>query len=148
MTRAALPALALLIGALSSCAAEPAPSDASEEDFCEVQGTLFKDLQLGGDGPTPNGDDVVESLRSWADEVEQVGTPEGMPPEARAGFERVVELAREADPEDFDEDKDPSMPEMSPEAQEQAQAFTLYVATTCGAGGEQSSLPEVPALPG
>ena len=135
MTPAALPALALLLGAaLSACSAPAVPTDASEEDFCDVQGDLFADLELGGEGPAPTSDDIVKSLRDWADEVEEVGTPSAMPDDARAGFDRVVELAREADPADFDEDKDPSMPEMSPEAQEHAQAFTTYVAETCGAG--------------
>ena len=149
MTRAALPALALLAGAaLAGCSAPAAPTDASEEEFCDVQGTLFKDLQLEGDGPAPKSEDIVDSLHDWADEVEEVGTPEGIPADARAGFERVVELAHQAAPEDFDEDDTPSMPgEMSAEDKQQAEAFTLYVATTCGAGGAQSSLPEVPALP-
>ena len=145
--RASLAVLALLLGAaVSACAAPVTPTDASEEDFCEVQGTLFADLDLGGSGREPTSDDVAKSLQDWADEVEEVGTPAGMPDDARAGFERVVELAREADPEDFDEDSTPALPEeLSAEAEAQAQAFTEYVGETCGPGG--AGLPDVPELP-
>ena len=145
MTRSALPALALLLAAgLSACAGPTVPTDASTEDFCDVQGTLFADLDLGGGGPAPTSDDIVASLRDWADEVEEVGTPADMPDDARAGFDRVVQLARQATPEDFDENDTPSMPEMSAEEQEQATAFTAYVGETCGPA--RGGLPEVPEI--
>jgi hypothetical protein len=151
MTRAR-PGLALLLTAvLSGCAgttAPTAPTDASEEEFCEVQSTLFADIDLSGDGPAPTSDEIAKSLQDWADAVEEVGTPAGMSDDARAGFEGVVELARQADAEDFDEDGSPGgIPEeLSAEEEEQAQAFTAYVGETCGAGGTQSGLPEVPEL--
>ena len=134
-----------LAAGLSACAAPVPPTDASAEDFCEAQETLFADLDLGS-GDEPTSDDVAKSLADWADAVEEVGTPADMPDDARAGFERVVELAREAAPEDFDEDGIPALPEeLSEKSRAQSRAFTEYVAETCGPGG--AGLPEVPELP-
>ena len=63
-----------------------------------------------------------------------VGTPEGMPDAARAGFGIVVDRARDGEvtgpPGPADEAK--------------VAAFQAYVSRTCG--GEELGLPEVPSL--
>lgn len=99
----ALPAL-LLVGALVACSPEgaDAPTDAAVEDFCSTMG----DVDLNG------------SARDFSSDLADVGTPAGIPDDARAGFEVMI------DESDADE--------ISAEDQEKVTALIGYVVDTCG----------------
>ena len=45
---------------------------------------------------------MVEALRTWAEELEQVGTPDDMSDQAREGFELIVRAAADLEPGDVD----------------------------------------------
>jgi len=76
---------------------------------------------------------MAKAVKDWGKELEEVGTPEGIPDDARAGFEAVVKQANEID--------------ASEKAQKQAQAFTDYLTEKCGNPLEDLDLPEMPEMP-
>lgn len=82
-----------------------APTDASVDDFCAVIG----DLDLNGDAS-----DLVDALS-------ETGTPQGIPDDARAGFEVMIDEATAEEISDAD--------------QEKVSAFIGYVGEECGAAG-------------
>jgi hypothetical protein len=71
----------LLAGSLTACGG--APADADAQSFCEVATRL--------------GDEEGEASPELAADLEAVGTPAGIPTQAREGFEIQVDLLAEAD---------------------------------------------------
>lgn len=93
--------------ALTACGAGPdgaaAPKDAAVADFCEVVQEM--------DASDPDG---------FAENLARVGTPKGIPADARAGFEAMIENATE---EKIDEGE-----------QEKISTFLAYFTTACAGG--------------
>ena len=143
----------LLVGAVTSaCGGGGAPTDASEDEFCTAQTSLLEDLVPDDPEATglPSGEDVAAAVEDWVAELEDVGTPEAIPDEARAGFEAMVEEARDVDAADFDFDALEELrlgaADASEEARQQARAFSEYVAETCGNPLDDLELPELPQM--
>ena len=130
-TRAAgVGAVLVAVGALGACgdsgdsddaakdsAAEDdgGPADASKEDFCKV----------AVDAP---GEDV-DAIHDWAGRLEEVGTPEDIPDDARDGFELLVELAADIDEEDLENDS--LEDEFSADEKAHFEAYGAYIGETC-----------------
>jgi len=97
--------LAVAVLSLGACNGDPtgadSPTDADVDAFCAVIG----DLDVSDPGQV-------------VDDLAETGTPEGMPDDARDGFEVMIDQA-DAD-------------EISDSDQEKVTAFVTYVATTCG----------------
>ena len=110
---AAVGAAALLAFSLTACGG--APTDASEEDFCEAV------LEQPGND--------ADSIHDWADELEEVGTPEDIPDDAREGFELLVDTAKDVDDDDLDDEN--FADEFSDDDQEKFTAYSAYLAETC-----------------
>ena len=150
-TRTALSSLALLVGASLSACGGGAPGDASEQEFCDAQGSLFSDIDLGDAGDLPSDEDLAKAFRDWGKELESVGTPENMSDDARAGFEDLVSDVEDVDAEDFSEEGlQQQLDDLSDETGDKAQAFTEYVNETCsGLMGDLGDvdLPDLPELP-
>lgn len=157
-TRLALSATVLLVGtAVSACGAAGAPTDASKDDFCKAQTSILEDLDLTGEGGTPSEKDMADSFHTWADRIEEVGTPKGISDEQRDGFELQVKQAKDVDADDLDfEGEGPSglEDELTKDEEKQAQAFSTYVTETCGdmldeqlRVPEMSEIPEMPEMP-
>lgn len=99
--------LALVIGTAAACggpAGADAPEDAATADFCEV----IKNVDFGS------------SADEFAEELAEVGTPEGIPAEAREGFEIMIDNA--------------SADEISDGDQKKVDALLDYFSETCVAG--------------
>ncbi|NYD57114.1 hypothetical protein BKA08_001352 [Nocardioides marinisabuli] len=112
--------LALVLGGAAACGSdEPsaAPEDASQEDFCQV----YADIESDG------GEDL-DSVKEAVEQLIEVGTPDDIPDEARAGFETLGELVREADDET---DLETLGEDLGPEVQGSFVAFLGYVTETC-----------------
>ncbi|GHJ60832.1 hypothetical protein NOK12_33500 [Nocardioides sp. OK12] len=112
--------LALVLGGAAACSSdEPsaAPEDASQEDFCQV----YADIESDG------GEDL-DSVKEAVGRLVEVGTPDDIPDEARAGFETLGELVREADDET---DLETLGEDLGPEVQGSFVAFLGYVTETC-----------------
>jgi hypothetical protein len=99
-------ALAVAVLTLAACNDRPAgadaPEDAAVDAFCKVIGGLD-----------------VSDPEQLIDDLVDTGTPEGIPDDARAGFEVMIDQARADEISDADQDK--------------VSAFVGYVTTTCGA---------------
>jgi hypothetical protein len=97
----------LLVVSLSACAGDGSgpPDDASLEDFCNAYFRLFDGGMAEVD---PHASEeaqqaaMVDALRTWAKELEDVGTPEDMPDRARTGLDLIVRAAAELEPGDVD----------------------------------------------
>lgn len=119
-TRAPLRSLAAVALAttllLGGCGGGEPPQDASEEEFCDAFNAL-----------TEVGDDFDATQDAFAD-LEEVGTPDDFDADDRAGFELLVDLAREADSE---EDAERLADDLGAEEAEQVSGFLFKAATTC-----------------
>lgn len=146
--RLALSVVALLLAATAgACGGDDTqPTDASTEEFCEGQGNLMKDLTASAE-EMPEPSEIAETIQSWADDVEKIGTPEDIPEDARAGFEATLEQARDISAEDLEAENLGKLgEELSGEAQKQAEAFNKYVGETCGDLLGDLDVPQVPEL--
>lgn len=163
-TRLTLTSAVLLVGAVTTaCGGDGgagggggggAPTDASEKDFCQTQTSLFKALLPDdmSNPEVPSDEEMAKAVKGWGTTLEQVGTPKGIPDDARKGFERVIEQAGAIKADDFTIDKldqlEAGGADASAEVQAQAQAFSDYLTTTCGNPMDDLNLPEVPGSTG
>lgn len=150
---------AILVGAVTSAcggggAGGGAPSDASEGDFCDTQTSLIDDL-LPDDltnPEVPSNEEMAEAVKGWGAKLEEIGTPEDIPDDARKGFEAVVQQAKEIDASDFTIEKLEELEQggenASAEVKAQATAFSDYLTEKCGNPMDDLELPELPELPG
>lgn len=110
------PGLLVLVLA-AGCGGAAAPTDAAVGDFCAV----WDRLADAGTG---------EDLRAFGAGLEQVGTPRGIPDDAREGFEVVLRTVGDLDPDD---DLDDIASEGLSEADlDDAREFLGYGRRTCG----------------
>ncbi len=155
-TRLVTTAAVLLVGAAATACGEGgggAPTDANEKDFCATQSSLIEDLLPDDmtDPEVPTNKEMAEAVQGWGEKLEEVGTPEGIPDDARAGFEAVVQQAKDIDASDFSidqlEELEQGGEDASAEAKKQATAFSDYLTETCGNPMDDLDLPELPELP-
>lgn len=159
LTRISATAAVLLVGAVTSACGggsgggSGAPSDASETTFCETQASLIEDL-LPDDmtnPEVPSNEEMAAAVKNWGKKLEEVGTPEDIPEDARAGFEAVVQQAKEINAEDFSieklEELEQGGKDASAEVKKQATAFSDYLTDTCGNPMDDLDLPDMPELP-
>jgi hypothetical protein len=144
---AQLAAIVLVGTVTASCGgadASSAPADASPEDFCMTLASLTSDMENGiqesltsDDGSLPSGEDLADIMQKWSSDMTTVGTPKGIPEEARLGFESWVEEAASTDANDLDpanlkeSDLSQEWDDMSAEEFDNSRAFNAYVADTC-----------------
>ena len=155
-TRLALTSTVLVVGAVTSACGGGggaggdggAPADAGKDEFCSTQTSLFEDL-MGDMSEMPSNEEMATAVKDWAKKLETVGTPKGISDDARAGFEDLIEQARDIDAGDFDIDKLDELAQggsgASEEAQEQATAFADYLTETCGNPLDDLEMPELPS---
>ena len=146
----------LLVGAVTAACGgggSGAPSDASEDGFCKAANSLLTDL-MPEDLSTPevpSAEDMAQAVKDWGSRMEEVGTPEDIPDDARKGFEAVVEQAKEIDAADFSieklEELEQGGADASKEVEEQADAFGDYLTETCGNPMDDIEMPELPEIP-
>jgi hypothetical protein len=91
---------------LSGCGGSgaDAPTDASIEDFCAAKTWMVVEgmdrfLASG----LPSEDELVLLVHDWAAELGRVGTPDNMSPDARAGFEKLVDRLEDMEAGDVEE---------------------------------------------
>ncbi|MBD3947299.1 hypothetical protein [Nocardioides ganghwensis] len=149
--RLTLTSAVLLVGAVTAACGggSGAPSDASEDGFCEAANSLLTDL-MPDDMTTPevpSDEDMARAVKDWGTRMEEVGTPEDISDDARAGFEAVLDQIEEIDASDFSAEKLEELgdggAEASEEVQRQAEAFGDYVTDTCGNPMDDIEVPEL-----
>jgi hypothetical protein len=116
--------LVLVAGTATACGGG-APTDASEKDFCAA---ITKVGESYGDDPEkPAIKDIKDSVADLGD----VGTPEGIPDDAREGFEIVVDAIAGLDDDASDEDLKKAGEDFSGDDEKKSDAFDEYVSETC-----------------
>jgi hypothetical protein len=125
---AAVAAAVLLSLSVSACGGPPA--DASKTEFCAVVVDRSWAESLSTDA---DGDEIVDALQSWGDDLEEVGTPEGIPDDARKGYEVTVDYLGDLEPDNFDDlgDVQGVTDDLAEDDQERVTAFNDYVSETC-----------------
>lgn len=152
-TRLGLTSAVLLLGGVTAACGgggSGAPSDASEDGFCDAANSLLTDL-MPEDMSTPevpSDEDMAQAVKDWGNRMEEVGTPDGISDEAREGFEAVLAQIEDIDSSDFSaenlEELGDGGAQASEEVQRQAEAFGDYVTETCGDPMDDIEMPEMP----
>jgi hypothetical protein len=136
--------LVLVGGAAVGCGTGGAPTDATQEEFCDGFASLFTDMADLADAEEA---EIVAGIKEWAAQMEEIGTPEGISDEEREGFETslqlISDLEEDATPEDFE-----TLDEgLSQEEQDAVDAFDTYTTDTCGSPLDDIEPPEAPESP-
>jgi hypothetical protein len=144
MKSALLAASLVLVGGTAlgcSGGSDSAPADASEDDYCASYRTLFADMSTMTEASDA---EIIAKIKDWGATMQETGTPEGMPEDARAGFETTLSLIDgledDAKPEDFEKmDSD-----LTEEETKQVAEFDTYTTETCGSPLDNMEAPEMP----
>lgn len=129
---------AVLLGlALTACGGG-APSDASVDEFCEVVTGTADDEAFSKAVADEDWDKLADLIKEQADNVEEVGTPEDIPDDAREGYEIQLDAAKDVDPDDIEkafkeggEGEDPFTADLDKDEKKKLEAYTSYQAKTC-----------------
>ena len=107
-----------------------APDNASMDDFCATFNGLFDTVMSAA---TTSGDTsgMIASLKKWAADMEDVGTPSDMPDDARHGFELFVEQARQLDENATLQDLEKLGEDLSSDDQADGEAFSEWTTKNC-----------------
>ena len=107
-----------------------APEDASIESFCAAKSWMVVEGtdRFFADG-LPSDDELVQLVHDWAAELDRVGTPDNMSPDARAGFEKLIARLQDMDAGDV-EDRGFNWQDEDWENDAET-AFARYVTNTC-----------------
>jgi hypothetical protein len=133
-------AAVLLAFSLTACGDDgsDAPDNASKEKFCDAysgQLDAFSDIDPES-SESEQAKALVDGLKKWADELEKVGTPDGISDEEREGFEITIKELGDLDADDVEKaikDGDSDFAEVSKDDEKKANAFNDYATKECGA---------------
>lgn len=125
-------------GGGGAAASDEPPTNASTAEFCGG----FKDLitELSSLGADAKPAEAVATLKKSGDALGEVGTPEAMPDDARAGFVLVLDEIEKLDDDATREDINGLGADISKDQQTDMDAYEKYLQETCakelgGAGG-------------
>ena len=124
-----------------------APTDASEDDYCASYQSLFSDMSTMAEGTDK---EIIARIKDWATTMEETGTPEDMPEDARAGFETTISLINGLDDNAQQEDFEKIDEDLTEDETAQVDEFDTYTTETCGSpldDMEPPAIPETPAEP-
>ncbi len=121
--------LVLTAGTTAGCGGGP-PEDASKADFCGTFDDIAKDM--GDLDENAKDSDIVKAIKSAADKLEETGTPEGIPDDARKGFETEIQKIGDLDDDASQDEVEKLDSDLSDDEQKQVDAFDEYVTKTCG----------------
>jgi hypothetical protein len=132
LRRLAVGGVLVLVTALSGCSDSDGDSadggTASMDDFCKAFNDLVDDVLKAG---TDDADAMVRAVKEWAADIEEVGTPEEMPDDARHGFELFVDKAADLDEGMGLEDLQNLGRDLSEDDQADGLAFTEWTQENC-----------------
>lgn len=97
------------------------PEDASKDDFCKA-------MAASPSEDKPSQDDVDE----WIDKLEETGTPDDIPDDARKGFETFVDVIGDLDMDDSEKEIEEELEdEIDGDDEDDVTAFFEYQAKKC-----------------
>lgn len=149
-TAGAAAALALVLAGCGGGGASGSPTDASQDTFCESYTSGFVNAfdEIDPEASQKEQAEVIlESLKKWADEMEDVGTPEDMSDEARDGFELTLQSIQDLNADDLQDEEAMAEleDELSGDDKKAAEALQTYVTDNCDFGLPEGM--ETPTLP-
>jgi hypothetical protein len=119
---------------LSACGGG-APTDASKEDFCDVVNSDESEEEFNKAFADKDWGKMVELVKEQGEKVEEVGTPEDIPDDARKGYELQLEQVESLSEEDlekaFKDQKDPFEADLSSAEKKDLKAYNDYQSKTC-----------------
>lgn len=150
-TAGAAAALALVLAGCGGGGASGTPTDASQETFCETYTSGFAEAfeEIDPEASQQEQAEVIlVSLKEWAGEMEDVGTPEDMSDEARDGFDLTLESIQDLNADDLQDEEAMAKLEddLSEDEKEAAEALQTYVTDNCDFGMPEGL--ETPTTPG
>lgn len=131
----AIASLALVAGTMTGCSGD-APTDASKDDFCQT----FEDMQkeMSAVDEDAESSELVKTLKKLGSTMEDVGTPEDIPEDARKGFELFVGTIKDLPDDATEKELDEVDKDFSDAENKQFEEFQTYVGKTCADfGGEE-----------
>ena len=128
--------VALLAATTVACGGSP--SDASKDDFCgALDGVATAYSQVDPEKPT---EDQVKGVKEAVADLADIGTPDGISQDARAGFELITDEIGGLDDGVDAEELQKAGDDFSGDERGQADAFNAYVVDTCApASGDDST---------
>jgi len=125
--------LALALGGLAGCGSDDSdgggsPTNASKEDFCSTFESMASDMQ-DVDPSDPGA--AVKAIKDAGDKLEETGTPEDMPDDARDGFEVIIKTLTGLDDNASIEDLAKIGQDLSDSDEANSKAFDEYLSDTC-----------------
>ncbi|GAA3669073.1 hypothetical protein GCM10022237_31220 [Nocardioides ginsengisoli] len=129
---------AVLLGlSLSACGGGDGPKDASVKDFCNaVNGEADSAAFLEAYGKKDY-DKLAELVKKQGERAAKVGTPKGIPDDARQGFEISIDAAKDVNGDDIKkafedgDNADTFGTKISKDDEKKVKAFGEYQAKTC-----------------
>ncbi len=128
----------LVLGLLAGCGddggdgggddAADAPTNATVAEFCQPFVDMYTDVVDKGEDLTD--EDAVTIAKDTAAKLREAGTPEGMPEDARKGWELVIEKLADL-PDDATKEDVEAAQNLTAEEQEYSEALAQYVAEKC-----------------
>jgi hypothetical protein len=88
--------------------------------------------------------EIIAQIKDWATTMEETGTPEDMPEDARAGFETTMTLINDLDDDAQQEDFEKIDEDLSEDETAQVDEFDTYTTDTCGSPMDNLEVPEIP----
>ncbi len=110
---------------------------ASKDDFCQAFQDFYDDLT----SITGEEDNLGEILKDAADNIEDTGTPEDIPDDAKEGLQLVLDQIDQLPDDATAEDISGLEGDLSEDEQAKSDAFTAYLEKTCPdiGGGDSGS---------
>ncbi len=128
-------AAVLLALSLTACGGGGAPTDASKADFCDAVNNTEGGEEIFKLIEEEDWDGIADALQEQAEKIEEVGTPEGIPDDAREGFELQLEASGDLDGDKikkaFEDQEDPFEADISEDDQDKVEAYNKYEQDTC-----------------
>lgn len=107
-----------------------APDDISTADFCGSYADLIKESASSFTGDATAAE-LVPTLKKFAAQLSEIGTPSDIPADARRGFELSVDAINDLPDDATQEDLLGASEKYSEEETADAQAFSTYVQKAC-----------------
>jgi hypothetical protein len=121
--------LVLIAGTTVGCGDDGPPTDASQDDFCGVFDQMLTELGALDDDADPA--EAVKALKKAGNQLAEVGTPEGMPENARDGYLLILDEIEKLDDDASREDVSALGEDVSDSEEKSMDAYTKYLGDTC-----------------
>lgn len=111
---------------------DSAPKDASEKEFCAA---FQKFSDATSDTDTSDTEAVIKKAKEAVSDLADIGTPKGMPDDARDGYELFIDKVSDIDDDASEDDVAAIGDDLSDDEQKELTAFITYTSTTCTDAG-------------